>query len=78
MGKGNKLLLWRTKMCVAADGVSLAETVQPMIARSSYFLGKETDGAVTISRRIHEGRVDLGELKVMGEVDKPAGLSPKK
>ena len=72
------LALWRTKMCVAADGVSLADTVQPMIARSSYFLGKETDGAVTISRKMYEGRVDLGELKVMGEAATPTDLPPKK
>jgi hypothetical protein len=65
-------------MCVAADGVSLAETVQPMIARSAHFLGKETDGAVTLSRHVKEGRVDLGELKVMGESEKPIDLPLKK
>lgn len=70
--------LWRTKMTVAADGVSLADTVQPMIARSPYFLGRETDGAVTLSRRIHDGRVDLGELKVMGEVEQPSKPAQKK
>ena len=72
------LALWRTKMTVAADGVSLAETVQPMIARSPRFLGRETDGAVTISRRIHEGRVDLGETKIMGVVDPAASPAEKK
>lgn len=76
--KKQKLLLWRTKMSVAADGVSLAETVSPMVSRSSRYLGKETDGAVTLSRRIHEGRVDLGELKIMGEADKLSTPEPKK
>ena len=73
--KKQKTLLWRTKMSVAANGVSLAETVSPMISRSPRYLGQETDGAVTISRRIHEGRVDFGDLKVIEQV--PASPTKK-
>jgi hypothetical protein len=77
VARKQRLLLWRTKMSVAADGVSLADTIRPMIVRSPRFLGRETDGAVILSRRLHEGRVKLGELDVLGYDEKKLPTPPK-
>jgi hypothetical protein len=73
-----KVLLWRTKMCAADNGVSLDDAMTPLIKRSARYLGRDTDGAVNISRRLYEGKVDIGETKVMGTVENPTDLPPPK
>ena len=50
----------------------------PLIKRSARYLGRYTDGAVNLSRRLYEGKVDIGETKVMGTVENPTDLPPPK
>lgn len=77
VARKQRVLLWRTKMSVAADGVSLADTIRPMIVRSPRFLGRETDGAVTLYRRLYEGQVKMGELDVLGYDDQTQPTASK-
>ncbi len=71
-----KVALWQTRMTVEAQGVAMAEVLQPLIVGTAAYLGRETPEAVVITKRINrEGRVDIGTPKV---VDEPAPApSPK-
>lgn len=69
------ILLWRTKLSLNSIGVSLAETVSPMINAGTDYFGKETDKAVLVTKRLdRSGRVDIGEAKTVEylEPDKKA------
>jgi hypothetical protein len=64
------ILLWRTKMSVNSSGVSLVETIQPMIVAGRDFIGKETDGGILIARKISRtGTVKIGEAEVEEYLD---------
>jgi hypothetical protein len=66
------ILLWRTKMSVNSDGISLVETIQPMILAGRNFIGKETDGGILLARRIKRGEnVKIGEAEVEEYLDGP-------
>jgi hypothetical protein len=61
VSKGQRVLLWRTKMTVNSLGVNMAESIPPLIASASPYLGKETKEPVVVTKRIsREGRVDVG------------------
>ncbi|ATC63801.1 hypothetical protein CMV30_07480 [Nibricoccus aquaticus] len=69
------VLLWRTKMSVNSAGVSLTESVRPLIAAGADLIGKETDGGILLSRKIsRSGSVKIGEAEVEEYIDaeKPA------
>jgi hypothetical protein len=60
-----RLLLWRTKMTVSASGVSMRETLVPLVNNASAFLGKDMPETAVIGKRIdREGRVEFGPLEV--------------
>jgi len=68
--RGERVLMWRTRMTVNTLGVSMRQTLPPLIATASPFLGRETAAAVPISKRaVSEGEVELGELQVIGVVE---------
>lgn len=76
LAQGRHRLLWRTKMSVLADGVSLTQTVRPMIFHAGDYFGRNMDAAVTLSRRVREGKVEIGEASVIG-VEELASKTPK-
>jgi len=64
------ILLWRTKLSLNSIGVSLAETVAPLINSGTDYFGKETDKAVLVTKRIQRGgHVDIGEAKMLEYVE---------
>ena len=71
------VLLWRTKMSVNSSGVSLVETIQPLIAAGSDFIGRETDGGILIARRLNrKGTVTLGTEEVVEIVEETTEPAP--
>jgi hypothetical protein len=60
-----RLLLWRTRMTVNADGVSMRETLVPLVTNASAYLATDMSETAVIGKRIdREGRVELGPLEV--------------
>lgn len=71
------ILFWRTKLSLNSIGVSLAETVAPLINSGTDYFGRETDKAVLVTKRINrEGRVDIGEAKTLEVVDEKSAPKP--
>jgi len=65
--RGEKKLLWRTRMSTPAQGVSLAETVSALVASSRPFLGQQMSQASIVGKRIdRDGRVEIGDIKFKG------------
>jgi hypothetical protein len=61
LAKGQRRLLWRTKMTVNSLGVNLAESLPPLLASAGPYLGRETRDPVLITKRIsRDGRVEVG------------------
>ena len=61
-----KILLWRTKMTVEAQGVSMEEVLRPLIANAAPYLGREMSEAAIIKKRIdREGHVEMGTPTVV-------------
>lgn len=69
MAAGNRrVLLWRTRMTVATDGVSQLQSLPVLIATAAPYFGREMDEpAVLTPRTIREGRVEIGESVVVPE-----------
>jgi hypothetical protein len=79
MRKGNRLLLWRTKMTVNSLGVSMTETLFPLITNAGPYFGRAMSEAATITKRIsREGRVEIGTPVVVPDSapPEPAGPAP--
>lgn len=73
MAKGNRILLWRTKMTVNSSGVSMTESLPTLIATAGPYLGREMSEAESISKRIsREGHVQIGTATVVDDSVKPA------
>lgn len=81
LARGQRRLVWRTTMTVNSLGVAMKESLPTLIANSAPFFGRETAqpkiGTQQISR---EGRVDIGELKVVKEKPAPSteSVAPNK
>ena len=62
-----RVLLWRTKMTVTAEGFSMRETLIPLIANTGAYLGTDMSETTTVEKRIdRKGKVEIGPLKVVG------------
>jgi hypothetical protein len=77
IAQGKKLLLWRTKMSVLANGVALKETIRPMITHAGNYFGRDMSGPVTLSRRVSDGKVQIGEASVIGVEESKGGATRK-
>lgn len=64
-------LLWRTKMTVASDGVSMVQTLPVLIANSAPFVGREMAEPEANTRRVRDGKVKIGPTEVIGYEDEP-------
>ena len=61
-----RVLLWRTRMTVGADGVSQAQTLPTLVLSAAPFFGKDMPDAAIISKRpVREGTVDVGTPRVV-------------
>jgi len=68
LARGERKLLWRTKMTVNAQGLSMTESLPPLIATAAPFLGRETAEPEIISKRIfRKGHVEIGIPTVVDE-----------
>ena len=68
--KGRRLLLWRTRMTVGADGVAQADALPTLLGSAAPYLGRDMLEPATLTPRLHpEGRVRLGPLVFPDEKD---------
>ncbi len=71
--------LWRTKMTVASQGVSLEEVLRPLIATTGPYLGRDMTEPAVVNRRIDRaGNVELGTPSVVPGGTIPPVQPPKK
>ena len=76
-----RILLWRTRMTVAAQGVSEVQTLPTLITTAGPYFGKDMGESEILSRRpVPDGRVEIGEPVVVGNepVAPKKDPSPKK
>jgi hypothetical protein len=77
--KGERQLVWRTTMTVNEQGVSIKETLPPLIVSAAEYFGRDTKEAVALQRRISRGgTVTLGPLIVIGEATPEETRAPAK
>lgn len=62
-------LAWRTLMTVNAVGVSMAETLPPLLLTASDYFGSEMTEPAVLLRNVRRGTVIMGPLRVIGEAD---------
>jgi hypothetical protein len=72
LAKGQRRLLWRTKMTVNSLGVNMTESIPPLIASAGAYLGRETKDPVVLAKRIsREGKVEMGTPTVVPDTKAP-------
>jgi hypothetical protein len=62
---GRQKLLWVTRVSVRVPGNSFDDSVEAMLKNASHYFGRES-GKLVRGEELR-GRVDLGELKFLGE-----------
>ena len=78
LAKGQRRLMWRTKLTVNSLGVNMTESVPPLIASAGPYFGHETKDPVVITKRVlKDGSVEVGPLTVVpdsapAKAEKPA------
>lgn len=73
MARGQRKLLWRTKMTVDTKGVSMADTMPAVIAAAGPYFGHETEEALALTKRVvRQGKVEVGTPTVVEPVKEPA------
>ncbi len=66
LAKHERRLLWRTRMTVAAAGVSEEQTLPTLIATAAPFFGREmTEPSIFAKRAVRDGQVELGTPTVV-------------
>lgn len=73
LAAGERRLLWRTMMTVATHGVSMKDSLPPLVMTAGPYFGRETAEPVALHRRVRRGTVTLGPLKIVADVvpDRP-------
>ena len=64
-------LLWATRISVRSPGNNFIEAMPALVEAGANVYGRQVDGLVRVDAGERGGRVDLGELKVMGTVEEP-------
>ena len=57
-------LLWRTRMTVNSSGVSQVQTLPTLVENAAPFFGKDMAEPEILFKRVREGQVTIGPLKV--------------
>lgn len=70
--EGEKRLLWHTKVSCPSIGLDLTSTLQQMARHAAPHIGRETDKPVWATAPLREGRVDIGEFKLLEMIDPDA------
>jgi hypothetical protein len=77
--RGKRVLYWKTSMTVNAGGVSVRESLPPLVASGAPFLGRETkEVAITSKRLQRKEKVEIGEETILGVVDDAVVTPPAK
>ena len=58
-------LLWRTTMTVNSRGVSMTESLPPLIVTAGDYFGRETAEPMALRRAVQRGTVKLGPMSVI-------------
>jgi hypothetical protein len=61
-----KKLLWVTRLSVRTPGNNFGEALPVLSQAGSHVFGRQTEDLVHVKANLREGRVDIGELKVVG------------
>lgn len=76
--RGERLLLWRTKMTTAAQGVSLAESSTALVASGTNYFGKWMTEVSIVDKRINrKTKIEMGETRTIS-MDEPAADQQQK
>lgn len=75
MAKGQRKLLWRTRMTVNSKGVSQVQSLPTLIASAAPFLGREMAEPEILTRRAKEEQITIGTPTV---VEMPVAAPTKK
>lgn len=79
MVKGQRVLLWRTKMTVNSLGLSINESVPSLIASAGPYLGRDTPEPIVVTKRLDRaGRVEIGPTTIVEEPAAPAAPATEK
>lgn len=66
MKKGQRVLLWRTKMTVNSSGIAMSESLPSLVVAAGPYFGRDMPAAVTLTRKItREGKVEVGTPRVV-------------
>jgi hypothetical protein len=65
-------LLWVTRMSIRSPGNNFAESVPGMARVAAEFFGQQRDEITRVETKLREGKVDIGELKIVGPPPDPA------
>ena len=77
--RGQRILLWRSKMTVDAQGVSMTDTLPGLILNAGTYFGRDMPEPATITKRVsREGQVRLGPLEVKDYFEKADAPAPEK
>jgi hypothetical protein len=58
-------LLWRTTMTVGTNGVSMKDTLPPLVMTASPYFGRDMPEPLALHRRARRGTVTLGPLNIV-------------
>lgn len=73
---GNKKLLWQTRVSVRSPGNSFDDSFVPMLKSASRYFGQ--DSGKLVRGEEEKAKVELGDLKFLGEVKDKREESPNK
>lgn len=74
-----RLLLWRTRMTVAAAGVSATQSLPTLVLNAAPYFGKDMAESAILSKRVvREGKVEVGTPTVVEPNAAAPGASQKK
>lgn len=65
-------LLWRTRMTVSSAGLSQSQSLPPLIASAGPYFGKDVPEPQVLTRRVHDGKVEIGAPKVVNSSETTA------
>jgi hypothetical protein len=71
-------VLWATRISVRSPGHNFTEAMPALVEAGAEVYGRQVDGLVRVNERSHEGHVNLGEMKVLGVVEKSKPGEKKK
>ena len=71
-------ILWVTRISVRSPGNKFTEAMPALINAGADVYGRQLDGLVRVNGRTRDGRVELGEMKVIGTVPDAKLDAPQK